>query len=281
MGCLTYAQCDALLNQTGLTSLITTGLIIAGPGSPHAMLFDIPQSGTISSVSQVSEFVQWTFGNHSAFLKMIAEPKGPDQEILNALVQQTHLAGHKTATHATYLANYMQAIVSNTDAIQHVPIDGPVNSSMVQQILQQGQYVTPTLNAFKYLLNIPGLASPGSNYSNAAQSANLLNKAGVQLLTGTDSFVDPTLPAYKIPFGIGLHNEFQYLVQAGLTPLQVLIAATSLAAKIHSLPDRGAIAPGLRADLLLIEGNPLTNISNTLNIKAVWVDGIQYTETLG
>ena len=65
-------------------------------------------------------------------------------------------------------------------------------------------------------------------------------------------------------------------MQAGLKPVDALIGATRLAAKLHGLPDRGSILPGLRADLLLIDGNPLVNISNTRNIKKVWIGGLEY-----
>jgi imidazolonepropionase-like amidohydrolase len=159
----------------------------------------------------------------------------------------------------------------------------PATEAMAQRIHQQNQYVTPTLNAFKILLSLPegiALSLPGSNYSNAQKSAQILYKAGVKTLAGTDSYVNEEI-GLIISFGIGLHDELGYLVDAGLTPLEALNAATSLPARLHSLPDRGAIAPGLRADLLLISGNPLINISNTKNIMRVWTAGIEYNGVLG
>jgi imidazolonepropionase-like amidohydrolase len=155
-----------------------------------------------------------------------------------------------------------------------VPIDGILSPAIVQKLLQQNQFVTPTCNAFPYL-------SPGSNFPNVLQNAGILYKAGVPILAGTDSYIDPHNPILKIPFGSGLHAEFEYLVQAGVKPVDVLRGATTLAAKLHSLRDRGSIMTGLRADLLLISGNPLTNISNTRNIKRVWVGGFEYEGTLG
>ncbi|KAI5455600.1 hypothetical protein BGZ63DRAFT_368600 [Mariannaea sp. PMI_226] len=281
MACLSYDICAPLYKQTGLTSFVSAGLAVFGTGSPHATLFSTPVEDTISSAAQAPQFVQNIFGNHSAFLKMVAEPGGPSQDILNALVEETHKAGYVSTTHASYLANYQQAITSKTDSIQHVPIDSPLTSALVQTIKEQKQFVTPTLNAFKYLLQIPGRPQDGSNYTNGEISTTMLFRAGVQILAGTDSFVSAALPpGYAIPFGVGLHDELGYLVQAGLTPLQALISATSLPAKLHSLPDRGSIAPNRRADLLLVDGNPLINIADTKKIKAVWVDGIQYQGTL-
>ena len=61
----------------------------------------------------------------------------------------------------------------------------------------------------------------------------------------------------------------------GLTPLEALRAATIVAAEHFDLPDRGAIEPGRRADLVLISGDPLQNISATRSIGRVWIDGVE------
>ena len=73
--------------------------------------------------------------------------------------------------------------------------------------------------------------------------------------------------------GASVHHELQHLVQAGLALLQALRAATSNPALRFGLGDRGRIAEGLRADLLLVDGDPATTISDTLNIRAIWRRG--------
>ncbi|MEV0615886.1 amidohydrolase family protein [Nonomuraea sp. NPDC050404] len=62
---------------------------------------------------------------------------------------------------------------------------------------------------------------------------------------------------------------------AGLTPREALTAATSAPADRFGLTDRGRIAPGLRADLLLVNGDPTTNIDATLDIAGVWLGGVR------
>lgn len=280
MACLSYDPCNALRNQTGLSSFITTGIAAIAPGSPHATLFDTSIEDTIASPEQAPEFVENVFGNHSAFLKMVAEENGPSQETLNALVSYTHKAGRVATTHASSIDAYNQAIISMTDSIQHIPVDAPLTAAMAQRILQQNQFVTPTLNAFKYLLELDN-EGPPRNFSNGVQNIQILHEADVPLLVGTDSFVDHENGVINIPFGNSLHDELEVLVQAGMEPLDVLRGATSRAAELHSLPDRGSIRTGLRADLLLIQGNPLTNISNTRNIKRVWVGGHEYHGSVG
>ena len=73
--------------------------------------------------------------------------------------------------------------------------------------------------------------------------------------------------------GASVHHELQYLVRAGLTPVQALRAATLTPARRFGLTDRGRIAEGLRADLLLVDGDPTTTIADTLNLRAVWRRG--------
>ncbi len=71
-----------------------------------------------------------------------------------------------------------------------------------------------------------------------------------------------------------MHHELQLLVEAGLTPVEALRCATSKTAKRFGLSDRGAIKGGMRADLVMVEGDPTRNISDTLNIRGVWRRGV-------
>jgi imidazolonepropionase-like amidohydrolase len=72
-----------------------------------------------------------------------------------------------------------------------------------------------------------------------------------------------------------LHDELALLVEAGLTPVEVLRAATVLPANYFGFEDRGVIEVGRRADLLLIEGDPTRDIAATRTIRGVWVAGVQ------
>lgn len=67
--------------------------------------------------------------------------------------------------------------------------------------------------------------------------------------------------------------ELQLLVRAGLTPTEALRAATALPARRFGLDDRGRIRESLRADLVLVDGDPTTRIADTLNIRQVWRRG--------
>lgn len=92
-------------------------------------------------------------------------------------------------------------------------------------------------------------------------------KSGVGLLLGCDA---PQV--FNVP-GFSTHNELKYLVDAGLTPYQALRTGTVNVASYLNLPDAGTIRPGAVADLILVDGNPLTDITNTKKISGVMVRG--------
>ncbi|MEV8340175.1 amidohydrolase family protein [Streptomyces niveus] len=79
--------------------------------------------------------------------------------------------------------------------------------------------------------------------------------------------------------GEGLHRELELLTRAGLTPPQALAATTSAPARHFGLPDRGRMAPGLRADLVLVEGDPTQDITATREIAAIWRRGERLSRT--
>jgi imidazolonepropionase-like amidohydrolase len=117
------------------------------------------------------------------------------------------------------------------------------------------------------------------DYDGALRSVTALFQAGVQVLAGTDTNYPDTedgsnaiLNAYA-GHGIALHHELELLVRAGLPTTAALAAATSVPAQMFGLADRGRIAPGLRADLLLVDGDPCTDITATRNIAAIWRKG--------
>ena len=99
-------------------------------------------------------------------------------------------------------------------------------------------------------------------------------------MAGTDAY-QGTAPSTNVRlqhgevFGASLHEELGLLVEAGLTPVEALRAATVLPAEYFGFSDRGKILPGRRADLVLIEGDPTQDITATRAIRSVWVTGVQ------
>ena len=96
-----------------------------------------------------------------------------------------------------------------------------------------------------------------------------MRRAGVRILTGTDA------PLRNSPPGFGLHEEFVLLARGGMSPFEIIRAATfEPAAFFNALDSAGTVAPGKVADLVLLDANPLENIRNTTRISAVVANGV-------
>lgn len=101
-----------------------------------------------------------------------------------------------------------------------------------------------------------------------------MKAAGVKFLTGTDVYVSYVLPGYS------LHEEMELLVNAGLTPLEALQAATINPAMFFgNEAELGSVSVGKIADLVIIDGDPLTDISTTQSISGVVFDGKYYSSS--
>src|SRR5206468_410769 len=102
----------------------------------------------------------------------------------------------------------------------------------------------------------------------AMRNLKKVSDAGIPVVMGTD-----TGPAYRFQ-GYFEHLELEYMVKAGLTPMQALVAATSTGARaLKASDDIGSLTPGKWADFLVLDGNPLDDIANTRKLDAVWIAG--------
>jgi imidazolonepropionase-like amidohydrolase len=104
------------------------------------------------------------------------------------------------------------------------------------------------------------------NVRNALETVRRLRAAGVRILAGDDA---PNLAVH----GVSIHGEMQLLTRAGMKPAEALEAATRGPAEVFKLADRGRIVTGARADLVLVDGNPLSDIKATRAIVHVFKNG--------
>jgi imidazolonepropionase-like amidohydrolase len=100
------------------------------------------------------------------------------------------------------------------------------------------------------------------------RNLKLLSDAGVTIAMGTDSGTDEGRWQ-----GYFEQVELEMMAKAGMSPMQVIVAATGAAAQVAKLDHVGTIAPGKAADLVVLDANPLQDILNTRKINSVWVAG--------
>ena len=106
--------------------------------------------------------------------------------------------------------------------------------------------------------------------AHAEAAVGTLRRARASILAGTDA------PAPGLAHGLSLHRELELFVLSGLTPLEALASATSEPARAFGFHDRGRIAEGLRADLLLVNGDPTVDITATRDIVGIWKLGVSH-----
>ncbi len=124
------------------------------------------------------------------------------------------------------------------------------------------------MTEFRKKMNPASIEVLKKHYQLNVQLVGAMNKAGVPLLAGTDELTPHVVP------GFSLHEELRLLVEAGLSPLEALQAATLNPAKYFGLTDSlGTVEEGKLADLLLLDANPLEEIANTQKITAVVANG--------
>jgi imidazolonepropionase-like amidohydrolase len=153
---------------------------------------------------------------------------------------------------------------------------GPTGQQLFQRLAKNGTWYVPTLVAYErgFVLwsNDPEALKPRLEvHEKHIELVRMMHQAGVPIMAGSDFSNWGTVP------GVDLHNELALLVEAGFSPLEALQAATLNPAKFFgTTATSGTIQVGQTADLVLLEANPLQNISHTRKINAVVFGGRFY-----
>ncbi|HEY6270596.1 MAG TPA: amidohydrolase family protein [Terriglobales bacterium] len=262
---------------------------------------------TLISPSEAQKFVDARLREGSDYIKIMYTagvsfgPRGRERPTLSkqtlaAVIAAAHERHRLAVVHIGSVEGARDAIEAGADGLAHI-FHGPSSpKNFGQFVAEHHAFVIPTLSvahavcgpksAGLRLLSDPYLA-PYLNHENisrlketfpfagkgwvsckgSTEAISILEAAGVPILAGTDA------PNPGTTYGASLHGELELYVEAGLTPLQALIAATSAPAAAFHVADRGRIAPGLRADLLVVNGHPDEDIRATRNIVAIYKSG--------
>ncbi|WP_053735206.1 amidohydrolase family protein [Nocardia sp. NRRL S-836] len=203
------------------------------------------------------------------------QPRPLDRDTVTAIVAEAHRAGKKVVVHAASPRAYTTALDAGADVITHAPISTTLTPELAGRVAAAGTAVSPTLVMMRTILD--GLRMPfrprSLHFGQALASTAALHDAGATIVLGTDANSDHTSPA-RVAHGGAVHEELALLVAAGLSPADALSAATTRAAAVFGLDDRGIIAAGRRADLVLLARDPSTDITATRDVVRVWKRGV-------
>jgi imidazolonepropionase-like amidohydrolase len=289
MGNKDLANLETLKHRAGLPTLLSAGNPASAPGSVFVRKMGFAASTAVTGPADAVRFVAERVAEGSDYIKILVEdPKIPGTKALGAetvaaLVVAAHEAGLATVAHVVSADTMTTAVRAGADVVTHTALTSDLGPQFRALLGERAVVIIPTLTMMQGVVHAiggkllmralsPFVPAVRLNYRHAKSTVAAFHQAGAAVLAGTDSNDDLSAP-YQVPHGESLHEELERLVQAGLTPAEALRGATSLAADIFSLADRGVIAAGRRADLLLVDGDPSRDISATRNIRGVWIGG--------
>ena len=238
--------------------------------------------------------------------RLNATPSDMTPEVYRALIDQAHHRGLRVVAHAVALDDAKGLADAGVDVIGHSVHDRDVDAELIAKLTRLDVGYIPTLTrnlsvflyettpaffgdefflrgADAYRADMEQIQDPDlqekirtSEQAQVAKNAlaqaqrnlKLLADGGVTIAMGTDSGTQ--LGRWQ---GYFEHVELELMVEAGLTPMQALVAATGDGARVMHLDELGTLEPGKWADFVVLNANPLAEIKNTRQIHSVWVAG--------
>lgn len=203
-------------------------------------------------------------------------------EEVRAIVDTAHAAGKPVMSHAYGGEGVKICLDAGVDSIEH---GAALDDALIEQMARQGTWLVPTFTVLRKVLAIDA-QRPGALPAYMPRKARALVEqqrasfpkalaAGVKIAMGTDAG----------GFGHGKNSgELAYMVEAGMTPMQAIVAATRMGAACMGLADEtGQLRPGLCADLLIVDGDPLADVrvlEDRARLRLIMKDGEQIKNAL-
>lgn len=254
--------------------IVASGNLIAMTGG-HAHYLGVQADGPWA----VTKAVRTELAAGAGVIKIMAseglfgideDPRVPQFEIeeLRAGAQAAHRAGKTIAAHAYGAAAITNALAAGVDTVEH---GAHLEPDQAEKMASSGTIFVPTLSTYhSYTTKADALgfnsqmrATAHETYDRARHAVHLAQQHKVAIAAGTDAGVPGQ------PHG-ALATELRLLVDAGLSPAEALRAATVTgAAALNLSTTRGRLTPGMTADLIALDGNPLEDITATARVRTV------------
>ena len=259
---------------------------------------------TVKGPDDAEAFVAEQKSQGANFLKIVlngvrAERNGTptlDSATVKALVLAGHARSMIVVAHIESPEDAVTAVEAGVDGLAHIWRNSADEPEVARLIASHDVFVIPTLSVQDGFVDAAGgtllveddrlrpylsetlrefltTRKGGPKFENIDQPIEAvggLYRAGVKLLAGPDQ------PNGRTAHGVSMHRELELLVMAGLKPIEALAAGTANVADAYRLSDRGRIEKGLRADLMLVKGDPTVDITATRDIVRIWKAGVEF-----
>lgn len=267
--------------------VLTCGQIVSATAPGHRFFAGMYREA--DGVDDIRRAVREQLRKGADFVKVMStgarsvELEDPDPaqltaEEIEALVDESHRQGYRTAAHAEGLAGTELSIRAGIDTIEHGMYLNQ-RPDLLEAMAEAGQILVPTLSCFY------GVAGPAANRSIEDQAAPSetwlplladlaeynLDQAGLTLQAARDAGVTIAMGYDWAPLGTNA-LELVRMVRHGLSPLQALTSATAGGARALGLEDQvGTVEPGKLADLVVIDGDPVREPELLLDASRIWL----------
>ncbi|MDE2689652.1 MAG: CIA30 family protein [Acidobacteriota bacterium] len=259
---------------------------------------------TLDDPEQTDAFIADRVAAGADFIKVIYEAGSAGRPLptfaastLPRIVTAAHDHDRLAVFHISTAEAAREVIAAGADGLVHMYFDGTGGPEFVEAAHEARIFIVPTLAVLETIAGTGGgvelAADPriapfltpeqrgglGQDFGRAPDpelmaqilaGVGALHTAGVPILAGSDA------PNPGTTHGASIHRELELLVRAGLTPVEALRAATTAAVDAFDLGDRGRIAAGLKADLVLVRGDATADVLATRDIAAIWKDGRRF-----
>jgi imidazolonepropionase-like amidohydrolase len=266
----------ALRDEMGATSagarLVAAGPMVTVPGG-YPM---VPWGGsgvTVTSADDAREKVGALLDDGADVVKIALESGatfGREIPMLSpaeaaAIVEVAHERGTLVSAHVTAARDIEPALDAGVDDLAHMVVD-ELPDALIERAVSAGVTWIPTLELWDGVSRAQGIDLDQRAIGNLARYV----AAGGTVALGTD------YAGYTTPFQLGTPiREVELMLEAGMSPLQVLVAATRNAAQVCNLGSEiGTLVPGKRADILVVEGDPLQDVQALMRTRWVLRNGV-------
>jgi imidazolonepropionase-like amidohydrolase len=263
---------DQAWANPSLARLVAAGPMVTVPGGYPVAYWGAPAL-TVTSAQDAREKVGALLDRGADLIKIALESGaifGQSMPMLSpeeaaAIVQVAHGRGKPVSAHLTVAADLPVALDAGVDDVAHMATDR-VPDEVIRRMVEAGVYWVPTLELWQGV----GLRRPA-----IADNLRRFVAAGGQVALGTDY-----LGAPNVDFDLGMPiTEIERMVQAGMTPMQIIVAATHNGAHVCGLESElGTLEPGKLADVLVVDGDPLTDLQALTQTRLVVRDGIMINQ---